>query len=361
MAEQELDRNEVATPFKLQKAREEGQTPRSADLVSSVVFLGAMLYLAGQATGMAEDLLKLAQSAWMQIGRGPAAASPWPLAAEFATASFSVLLPFLLVLPLLAVLAAMAQTGMVFSWTPLHVDFNRINPATGLKRLFSMRTLFDGARAGIKLLVLSITAVVALQALLPQFHAIAAMPAPAFLRTLSDDLTGLGLKMGLALVLIGLLDVLFTRREFERNMRMSRRELKDEWKNREGDPRVRARLRELRRELLKRSKALRNTRTADVIVTNPTHYAVALRYVHGEMDAPRVVAKGAGQLAAAMRAIAARHRIVVVQNPPLARRLFREVAIEDMIPAAFHAEVAKIIVWVLALRRQQGAMQGARA
>lgn len=359
MADQELDRNEAATPFKLQKAREQGQTPRSVDLVSSVVFLGAMLYLAGQAMDMAEVLLKLAQSALRQVGRGHAAAAPWPLAAEFATACFSVLLPFLLALPLLAIVAAMAQTGMVFSWTPLHVDFNRLSPATGLRRLFSVRTLFDGARAAIKLLVLSITAVVALQALLPQFHAIAAMPAPAFLRTLAGDVTGLGLKMGLALALVGLLDVLFTHREFHRNMRMSRRELKDEWKNREGDPRVRARLRELRRELLKRSQALRNTRTADVVVTNPTHYAVALRYVHGEMDAPQVVAKGAGQLAAAMRGIAARHRIMVVQNPPLARRLFREVGIEDMIPATFHEEVAKIIVWVLTIRRQQGGLQGA--
>jgi flagellar biosynthesis protein FlhB len=361
MAEQELDRNEAATPFKLQKAREQGQTPRSADLVSSVVFLGAMLYLAGQAMGMAESLLKIMQSALMQAARAQAVSSLWPLEAEIATACFSVLLPFLLALPLLAILAAMAQTGFVFSWTPLHVDFNRISPATGFKRLFSMRTLFDGARAGMKLLVLSIVAVVALQALLPQFHAIAAMPAPAFLHAMAEDLSGLGLKMGLALVLVGLVDVLFTRREFSRNMRMSRRELKDEWKNREGDPRVRARLRELRRELLKRSQALRNTRTADVVVTNPTHYAVALRYVHGEMDAPQVVAKGAGQLAAAMREIAARHRIVVVQNPPLARRLFREVAIEEMIPSAFHAEVAKIIVWVLAMRRQQAAFTGGAA
>ena len=361
MAEQELDRNEAATPFKLQKAREQGQTPRSADLVSSVVFLGAMVYLAGQAMDMAESLLKLTQATLPQIGRAHAAPSLWPLAAELATASFSVLLPFLFALPLLAILAAMAQTGMVFSWMPLHVDFNRINPATGLRRLFSMRTLFDGARAAMKLLVLSITAIVALQSLLPQFHAIAAMPAPAFLRTLADDVTGLGLKMGLALVLVGLLDVLFTRREFGRNMRMSRRELKDEWKNREGDPRVRARLRELRRELLKRSRALRNTRTADVVITNPTHYAVALRYVHGQMDAPQLVAKGAGQLAAAMREIAGRHRIVVVQNPPLARRLFREVAIEQALPSSFHAEVARIIVWVLAVRRQNVGLQGAAA
>jgi flagellar biosynthetic protein FlhB len=105
--------------------------------------------------------------------------------------------------------------------------------------------------------------------------------------------------------------------------------------------------------MLRRSQSLKNTRDADVVLTNPTHFAVALRYVHGEMPAPRVVAKGAGQLAAAMREIAARHRVVVVQNPPLARRLFREAALDDYIPASFHAEVARIIVWVLAARQQQ--------
>jgi flagellar biosynthetic protein FlhB len=105
---------------------------------------------------------------------------------------------------------------------------------------------------------------------------------------------------------------------------------------------------------------LRNTRDADVVLTNPTHYAVALQYRHGEMEAPRVVAKGAGQLAAAMRAIAGRHRIVVVQNPSLARRLFREAAIDAYLPANFHAEVARILVWVLAMR-QRGGLQGVPA
>lgn len=361
MADQDLDRNEAATPFKLQKAREEGQTPRSADMVSSLVFLGAMLYLAGQAPALAESLLRLAQAALVQAAHARPAAALWPLTMQVAGTAAGALLPLLLALPLIAALAALGQTGMVFSLAPLHVDLNRINPATGFKRLFSLRTLFDGGRACLKLLVLTVVAVVALQALLPQFHAIAALPPAAFLHAVIQDLTGLGMKMGLALVLVSAVDILFTRREFSRKMRMSRRELQDEYKNREGDPRVRARLRDLRRELLKRSRALANTRSADVVLTNPTHYAVALRYVHGEMAAPRIVAKGAGQLAAAMREIAARHGVIVVQNPPLARRLFREGAIDEDIPGSFHAEVARIIVWVMAVRQQRSPIAGAAA
>lgn len=353
--DQDLDRNEAATPFKLQKARERGQTARSLDAVSGAVFLAAMLYLSGQGLKLAEALLQIGQAALMQVGRARDPDVFWPLVVRLATDISTTLLPFLLVLPVAAILAAMVQTGMVFSFTPLHMDFDRLNPATGLKRVFSLRTLFDGARACLKLLVLGMTAALALQALLPQFHGIAALGPAAFLHTLVQDVTGLGVKMGVALVVVGLVDILYTRREFGRNMRMSRRELKDEFRNREGDPRVRGRLREMRRELLKRSLALKNTRSADVVLTNPTHYAVALRYVHGEMTAPRVVAKGAGELAAAMREIAARHQVVVVQNPPLARRLFREGAIDEYIPASFHAEVARIFVWILAIRQQRAA------
>lgn len=351
MADQELDRNEAATPFKLEKAREQGQTPRSADFVSTVVFLTAMVYVAGQGLQATQALLKLSRSALVRAGEATDAAL-WPLVTHLAAGAGNALLPLGLALVIAAIVGASCQTGMVFSLQPLQVDFTRLDPAQGLKRILSLRTLFDGARACLKLLVLGGVAILALTALLPQFHAIAALPPAAFLQTLVEDVGSVGMKMGFGLLLISLLDMVFTRGEFARKMRMSHRELKDEYKQREGDPRIRARMRELRREMLKRSTAIRNTRTADVVLTNPTHFAVALRYVHGEMDAPRVVAKGAGQLAAAMREIAARHRVVVVQNPPLARRLFREAPLEEYIPASCHAEVARIIVWVLATRRQ---------
>ena len=361
MAEnQDLDRSEAATPFKLQKARERGQTPRSMDMVSSVAFLAAMLYLAAQGLDLGHGMLRIAQSVLGQAGPLDGHRL-WPLVASVVTDALLELLPLLLLLPLAAAVGAVAQTGTVLSVQPLQMDFRRLDPAAGFRRLLSVRTLFEGARACIKLLVLGAVAVVALQGLLPQFHALAAMSPAVFLSTMAADVSGLGLKMALALLVVGLVDVVYTRHEFGRNMRMSRRELKDEYRNREGDPRIRGRLRELRRELLRRSRALRNTRDADVVLTNPTHYAVALRYVHGEMEAPRVVAKGAGQLAAAMREIAARHRVVVVQNPALARRLFREADIDDPIPAGTHAEVARILVWIFALRQQRAATPGVRA
>jgi flagellar biosynthetic protein FlhB len=362
MADQDLDRNEAATPHKLEKAREKGQTARSADLVSAVVFLAATVYVAWHGLEATLDLVRLCGMILAQVGQpDPGGTVTWRLTADAVHGALVMLLPFLLVIMLSAIAACLGQNGVVFSLDPLQADFQRVNPATGLKRLFSLRTLFDGARACIKLLVLTAVAWFALRALLAQFHEITAQGAGAFLKTMVDDAASVGMKMAVALALLSLADLAYTRAEFGRRMRMSRRELKDEFRNREGDPRIRSRLRELRREMLKRSLSLKNTRTADVVLTNPTHYAVALRYVHGEMDAPRVVAKGAGQLAAAMREIAARHDVVVVRNPRLTRSLFRAAAIDDVLPADFHAEVARIFVWVFAARQQRGAASGVAA
>jgi flagellar biosynthetic protein FlhB len=140
-------------------------------------------------------------------------------------------------------------------------------------------------------------------------------------------------------------------------MRMSKRDIKDEHKNREGDPRVRARIRELRKEMLKRSQSMRRMASADVLVTNPTRLAIALRYEHGSAAAPKVVAKGAGDLAARMRALAGRKNIPIVQNKPLARTLFREVDYDGYVPEKLYPQLAKIMVWVYAMRearRQSG-------
>jgi flagellar biosynthetic protein FlhB len=356
MADQDTDRSEAATPFKLKKAHERGQTARSADCVAAVVFATAMVFAAWRGAASVAAIFDLSRAALVQVASQDASASAaWHAVTALLRQAGAVLLPFTGLLMLAAVAGSWLQSGFVFSLEPLHADFNRINPATGLRRVFSWRTLFDGARACVKLAALSLAAAYALHALVPEFLRVASLPPAAYLRVLVDAAASLGLKLALVLGLVAAVDMTFTRREYARKMRMSRRELKDEFKEREGDPRIRARLRELRREMLKRSLALRNTRTADVVLTNPTHYAVALRYVHGEMEAPRLVAKGAGQLAAAMRAIAYRHRVAVVQNPALTRRLFREMAIDETVPGSFHAEVAKIIVWVFAMREQRHA------
>jgi flagellar biosynthetic protein FlhB len=307
MAEQDIDRSESATPFKLQKAREQGKAARSADAVAVAAFTAAMAVASWHGPAMAASFLDLTRSALSAAH--VSALDPTAVTAHVSgllRESLAILAPVLLAIMGAAVLASWAQTGVLLSIDPLKPDLSRIHPATGLKRLFSSRTLFDAARALFKLAVLVTAAAAALRALLPNLPAVAALPPQSMLLAFIRETSDLGLRMAMVLGLVAAADLLWTRRQFGTQMRMSRRELKDEHGSAKA---IRACVppAAVAARMLKRSLALRNTRSADVVLTNPTHYAVALRYAHGEMDAPVVVAKGAGQLAAAMREIARRH------------------------------------------------------
>jgi len=361
MAEQDLDRNEAATPYKLEKARERGQVSKSPEVVSAVVFTAAMVYLAWKGWDAWAEQFRFDRALLVAAVRiEPTPSALGGLAAETLRHHAALAAPYFLTLVVAALAANVLQTGPVFSFDPVKLDWNRINPARGLRQLFSMRTLVNGVRSVLKLALFSWVVWLALRSLAPDFQLLAQLPPAGVVRRLLADVASLGLKLALMLCLVAAADALYTRREFAKQMRMSRRELKDEHKHREGDPAIRARLRELRRELLKRVRALEKTREADVLVTNPTHFAVALRYRHGEMQAPQLVAKGAGALAFVMRRIAARHRIPVVENPSLARRLFRTLPIEAHVPPELYGQVARIIVWVFAMRDRAAAERAGR-
>jgi flagellar biosynthesis protein FlhB len=178
-----------------------------------------------------------------------------------------------------------------------------------------MRTVYDTVRSLFKLVFLGLAMTLAVWHLVPWLLALLQLDPVSYGRPVLDQLAAVVFKLLLVMLVIAMIDVIYTRWEFAKRMRMSRRDLKDEHKQREGDPRIRARLRQLRQEMLKKSQAARKVPGSDVVVTNPTHLAVALSYKHGEMAAPHVVAKGAGDLAAKMRELARRHGVPVVQNP----------------------------------------------
>jgi flagellar biosynthesis protein FlhB len=173
------------------------------------------------------------------------------------------------------------------------------------------------------------------------------------------DMAGLMFKLILAFVFIALLDLMYAKWEFGKNMRMSRRELKEEIKQREGDPRIRARVRQLQNEMRKKAEGMRKLPKADVLITNPTHIAVALRYERGAMDAPQMVAKGAGELTVKMKEIARRHNIPIIENRRLARALFQKTHIDQTIPGDLFPEVAKLLVWVYAMRERRTGLKTA--
>ncbi|WP_116138485.1 EscU/YscU/HrcU family type III secretion system export apparatus switch protein [Trinickia diaoshuihuensis] len=361
MADAEQNRSEAATPHKLKKAREQGQVAKSRDLSLSVVLIATMLYASSQAWSVWRTVFGFARALMVEAGSG--ALDPALLEALVGRMIHVCLVaatPFLVVVVIAAVIGNVLQVGPLFAPATLEPKFERLNPVEGFKRLFTIQSIYQALRLLVKLAFLGIAVFFAIKSLLPQFYSLGGLGAVRQAKILLDDLSSLGLKIGAVFMLLAMFDWLLARRRFAKRMRMSRREVKDEVKQREGDPRIRARLRELRRDVLKRSLAVSRTRHADVVITNPVHLAVALRYVEGEMQAPQMVAKGRGLMAAVMRSIAARHGIPIVPNAPLARALYRETEPGRHIPPAMYPTVAKIIVWVFA-RRRSSPVRGAAA
>ena len=352
MAEQDLDRNESATPYKLEKARERGSVAKSADAnavaVLAVATVACFAWADSAVRRFAHVAADLLGGAGADFGTPDQAAR---LLIHVMTSGIEVIAPLLFAVACVAVIANIAQVGMVLSFEPLKPDFTRINPAQGLKKILSLRSLYEAGKSVVKLVLLGGVLYLAFTALVPEFMAMVDVQPAAYPRVLFALVGRLLIKLLIVLVVIAAIDRLFSQRQFARQMRMSRREIKDEHKHREGDPRIRARIRELRMKLLKRSQSMRELPDADVLITNPTRVAVALRYEHGVSPAPRVVAKGAGAMARKMRDVAFRHGVPIVQSPPLARALYRQAEDGGYVPERWYAEVARILVWLQAARR----------
>lgn len=356
MSDGDLDKSDPASPYKLEKAREKGSVAKSQDVSFLVLLFGLTCLVFGMGDSLTRNLARVLHAALAQASR-----TQWDVAmftALLGTVAEDVMLvlaPPLAVIMVLAVVAGVWQVGFTMSAEPLKPDFSRINPATGFKRLFSMRSIYDLIRSTIKMLVVVLLILAVGDSVLREVVVLSLREPEAILAYLIHK-TGVILAVLTAvLALLALADMAYTRWEFLKKMRMSKREVKDEHKQREGDPRIKSRLRELRMEWLKKGMTMRRVQDAEVLVTNPTHYAVAIAYKRDTMSAPKIVAKGSGDMAARMRELARQHKVPIVENPPLARSLYRLSQPDDYLPEQHYSEVAKILVWVFAAKASQAA------
>ena len=352
MSDEGQDKSQAATPHKLREARKRGQVAKSteANYAAVLAAMVGMCFAAGPA--IAQRILAVAHHTLAQAGR-----ADWSNDAVAAMliglfgAGLSALAPLLMALAVAAIAVNLAQVGGVFSFDPVTPDFTRLNPAAGFKKLFSMRVLYDALRSVLKLTLLGLVSWAAISALLPDLLKLSHIDARRHAALVLGDVAPLLFKLLLAILLIALIDLLYTRWDFGKKMRMSHKDISDEHKQKEGDPRIRSRLRQLRTEMLKQSRSLSKLPEADVLITNPTHIAIALSYRHGEMPAPKLLAKGSGELAARMRRIAREHNIPVVENRPLARALYKRAGADQFVPEDLYPRVAKILIWVYAMRQ----------
>ncbi|HEX4695782.1 EscU/YscU/HrcU family type III secretion system export apparatus switch protein [Sphingomonas sp.] len=340
MAEgQEQNRTEAATPFKLKQARQKGMVARGLDLgfVAGLIGLAAFVIIAG---GKLIAVLAVAMRRALTSGI-VAAGDPGSATALAADSLWPVLRPVVLfgctVVAVILAVEIVQLRGLVFSATPLTPDFSRLNPAKGLKRLFSAQMLKQAIKSILKMTIYTTIAILAIRAAL----AGAGMRITDASR-LADTLDHAAMRMILLFILaaagLAVVDQVLARGEFAKQMRMSRRDVTREHREREGDPRLRAKRKQAHAQFAKQSQGLGNLPGSDMLVVNPRHYAVALAYARDAGGAPVVTAKGADRHALQLRAAAARHGIPIIESRRLARALFRDGEMgREIAPQHFHA------------------------
>jgi flagellar biosynthesis protein FlhB len=351
MAEQDNeDRTERASPKRLEDARKKGQVPRSRELNAAAVTLagGTALYMMG---GALASRMHTLMGATLAISRDEAMDESVMVPALEGAFMDALLAsaPILGVIVLAAILAPLAMGSMTFSTSALMPDFSRLNPLTGIGRMFSVNSVMELTKALAKFGVVGLVAVLVLWNDTSVLIGLGREPIPL---AISHAITLSGkalLMMSASLILIAGVDVPFQLWSHAKQLRMSKQELRDEHKEQEGSPELKGRIRAMQQEIA-RGRMMHEVPKASVVITNPTHFAVALRYDEDRMRAPVVVAKGADNVAAKIREVAAEHGVPLFEAPPLARTLFRHVDIGGEIPAKLYSAVAQVLTYVYQLR-----------
>jgi flagellar biosynthetic protein FlhB len=346
------DKTEAPTPRRLERARSEGQAPVSQELAGFCGLLGAAGALALLVPSGARTLAdRLA--AWLEAPGFADQERLGALAAATAAPAMLLLLGIAAMVALPAIASHLMQTGLLVSAAHLAPKVSRISPLAGAKRLVAPETLVAFLKTLVKLAVLGGVAFKVLEADVPRLGAMAQHAPELLLAAALKPLTKVLLAVLVALAVLTVLDVLFTRLRFTSRLRMSRQDMRQEQKETDGDPHLKARLRRIRLER-SRKRMMADVKTAAVVVTNPTHFAVALAYERERDAAPKVVAKGMDAVALRIRAEAERHHIPLYENPPLARQLFT-IDLGQAIPAEQYQAVAEVIAYVWKVKNRVAA------
>jgi flagellar biosynthesis protein FlhB len=346
------EKTEKATPKKRQESRKKGQVAKSADINAALVLFVSVLFLAFMGSWMGERLLQLFthsldKKLLYDVTETSIPKLFWELSMEVAV----ILAPVMIAAMFAGVLGNYLQVGFLLSTEAIQMKLERINPLSGFKRIYSVRALVELTKSLLKILLIGgVTffilwierdvylrmSLVSIESSLPVFG-------------------GLAIKMGFAasivLLFLAFLDYMYQKYDFEKNIRMSKQDIKDEYKKSEGDPKIKGKIKEKQRQMAMR-RMMQEVPKADVIITNPTHYAICLKYDDSGMEAPVVVAKGVDLIAQKIKEIGKEHEVVTVENKPLARTLYARVDIGQVIPEDLFKAVAEILAFVYRIKKK---------
>lgn len=347
------ERTETATPRRREEARKKGQVARSGEIGLAITLLAAFGAIRLALGSGGPRLLAYTESMLTQLsGADLTMPTVHELMQTALTTSLLVLAPVLLTVFVAGFVVDAAQVGLRLAPEALKFDMNRINPGSGFKRIFSKRAVFAMFKSVAKAGLLGWVVYRLIKQNSDTYLRLPQMPLQEAVSVIGGTLSSLFWQVGLLLLVLAALDYWHQHREFEESIKMTKQEVKQELRESEGDPQIRARIRERQRAMARR-RMMQDVATADVVITNPTHFAIALRYEAGK-GAPEVVGKGQGHLALRIREVAQENRVPLVENPPLARGLYKAVELGDLIPAEFYQAVAEVLAFVYKRRGRTG-------
>ncbi|MDG2519794.1 flagellar biosynthesis protein FlhB [Lysobacter soli] len=350
-SEDQEDKTEQPSEKRLREARERGDVPRSRELGNVAVLGCAAMALVATGSGIgsaSQDWLRQALTLDPAILDQPDRLVPH--AASLLLGLLKPMLPVLLAALGACFIAPMVMGGLRFASKSLAPDFARLSPMNGFKRMYGKESLAELVRSVLRVLLIGGLAGMVVWGAFRHLTDMAGMSLHEGVAVGLSLITKAVMAMVGALGLLALIDVPWQHWSYRNRLKMSKQELRDEYKESEGNPEVKARVRLIAAQLSRRQQ-MEAVPTADVVVTNPTHYAVALKYEAGKMRAPKVVAKGVDEIALAIRDVAGKHRVSIIEAPPLARALYRHAQIDQEIPVKLYAAVAQVLSYVYQLKR----------
>ena len=341
----DLEKTEEPTPKKLEEARKEGNIAKSMEVSGFVVLLVAsvvLIFYLKYVTFYMEEFFRYYVSF---VGDELTKNKIFGLILRSAYYFFIMMAPIFIAVTLAAIIGNVAQFGFLFTVKPILPKFEKINPIKGLKRLFNVKTFVEGFKTTLKTFIAFLVGFTLFYNFLQEIPKLELMSFFEQLKWFEDKAAILIFSLLGIFFVFALIDFTYQKYTYKKSLRMSKQEIKDEYKQTEGNPEVKAKIRQLQREMAKK-RMMAEVPKADVVITNPTHYAVAIRYDKIKDDAPRVVAKGVNHLALKIKEIAREAGVMIVENPPLARELYKSVEIGETIPPKLYKAVAEVLAYV---------------
>ncbi len=341
----DLEKTEEPTAKKIEDARKEGNVPKSQDMAGIATLFVAILAFLLLFGFIAERMDALVRYYLTLIGVPLEREALFDLMLVTMREFLIMTLPLSLIVAVAGVIGNVAQFGFLFTTQPLVPDLKKIDPIKGFANLVSLKKLIEGAKITLKSLTAMGVGFIFFLMFIEELPTVALFGFGDQMAWMRDKAIVMALVMLTILFVFAVFDLMIIRKQYFDKLKMSKQEIKDEHKNMEGDPHIKAKIRQIQMQA-SRKRMMAAVPEADVVITNPTHYAVAIRYDEKKHAAPVVVAKGKDQLALQIKKIAREHRVHIVENPPLARSLYREVEIDRPIPETLFAAVAEVLAYV---------------